>query len=251
MLSHFTFREDVTVETIREQVSKYPCIRLLDCGCGTGSLSEAIAIAGLPINRIHYYGFDQNEHCVRQTRAKAQHAGYNLVDLRVRELSDLAGYPRCFFDVIVLNNILHEIPVELLPSLLEQLDSFLARPHGILCIVDMEALPEEDEFEPWAIMWKASEAKQLLRAGNWSPQLSTHPKRVTAYKLVIGPTESVDRDGIARYIKSALTDKKRRILDDLVRHRETGNTGEEVLHLACALASVVVALGQLSKGSTR
>lgn len=251
MTSHFSFRDDVTVETIREQVSKYPCVRLLDCGCGTGSLSEAISRAGLPVNRIHYYGFDQSERCVRQTRAKAQRAGYDLVDLRVRELSDLAGYSRCFFDIVVLNNILHEIPVESLPPLLEQLDSLLARPHGILCIVDMEALPEEDEFEPWAIMWTASEVERLLRAGNWSPQHSTHPKRVIAYKLVIGPTEHVDLDGMVRYLKSALKDKKRRLLDCLGHRRMTGDTGEEVFHLACAYVSVELALYQLSRWGTR
>lgn len=248
MESHFSFRHDVTVETIREQASKYPCIRLLDCGCGNGSLPEAIAKAGLPINRIRYFGFDQNEHHARQTRAQAQSAGYDLVDVKVRELSDLAGYSRCSFDVIVLNNILHEIPVELLPRLFEQLDSFLARPHGVLCIVDMEALPPEDAIEPWAVMWKASEIEQLLRAGNWSPQHTIHPKRVMTYKVVISPTEHVDLNGMDRFLKSALKDKKRRLLDCLIHRRETGDTGNEIFQLACAFTSVELSLFQLSRG---
>ena len=249
--SHFSFRDDVTVEMIRELASKHPCLRLLDCGCGDGSLLTAMTRAGLPVNRIQYFGLDQDPRRVKLTRANVRRAGYKKLELKVRELSDLDGYPPGSFDLIVVNNILHEIPVESLPHLLAQLDSLLARPHGVLCIVDLEALPAEDPFEPWAFMWKAAEAEALLRAGNWSPQHSSHPKRVMTFKLVVGPTEQVDLGGMVRYLKSALGNRKRCLLDRLVDRREAGDTGEETRQLACMLASVEVSLRKLVSSGDR
>jgi len=247
----FSFRDDVTIDTIRDQLAKHSSVRLLDCGCGEGPLPAAMARAGLPVSRIVYHGLDQDERCVKQARAHAHRAGYEKPDVRVRELWDLAGYPPKSFDVIVVNNILHEIPAERLPRLFEQLNSLLARPHGIVCIVDIEALPEEAPLEPWAIMWKAIEAEAVLRAGNWSPQRSTHPKRVTAYKLVFGPTERADLDRMAQSLKTVLDKKRRMLLDEVLRRRASGDTSEEVRRLSSSLTSIIASLHELIRGTEK
>lgn len=245
---HFAFRHDATVETVRDRLWESRSISLLDCGCGDGSLPRALLKGSLDVKRIRYEGTDQDNRSVLTTRADYDSGAfgqYESFNLSVREIDDVAGLEPTSFDVIVLNNIVHEILTEKLPKVLVSLNSLLIRPKGVLCIVDMEELPSDDSFEPWAITLKCTELMEILRAGGWSPQCSTHPKRVPTYKVVAGPAQNVFVRGIVESLQSVLKTQEKRLLETLDRRRTAQDNSNVVLHLACRLAAVRLSIQNL------
>lgn len=248
--NRFAFRHDVTVETVRDCLERTRRMRLLDCGCALGGLPRALFQAGLDVARIQYFGTDQNRQSVLTARAQYQLGNlgkYQTFCAIVREIEDFDGFEVTPFDVIVMNNILHEIPKETLPRVLRRLNALLVQQHGLLCIVDMEELPCDEPSEPWAITFKLEEVLAILQAGGWSPQGSTHPKRVQTYKVVCRQTQGISQPGLEKELLNVLNRKRKRLLEILDRHRVSQDISSEVQHLSCALTAVTLSVAHLSK----
>ena len=247
---HFSFRHDVTVENVRDCLAKSRGISLFDCGCGDGDLPKALQRAGLDTTCIRYFGMDQDNRRILTARAEYENGAfgkYQSFDASIREIENLAGYQPTSMDVIVLNNILHEIATERIPRTLVGLNSLLARPHGVLCIVDMEELPADEVFEPWAVTFALDEVVTILRAGGWCPQGSAHPKRVPTYKVVVGPAQDISQERLIEELRVVLTTRKKQLLAVLDRHRSAQHSSADVQRLACGLAAVMLSIQRLSK----
>lgn len=121
-LSHFSFRDDVTINYISDWLTNNDrTIRILDCGCRDARLARAIMQAELDLSRIRYYGFDSSNDHVRAANAEKNNGyfdGYQEILIKLRDITDTAGYEIGTFDLILLSNLFHEILPEDIPQML-------------------------------------------------------------------------------------------------------------------------------------
>lgn len=151
-------------------------IRLLDVGCGQGTVPEAlVAPDRFGGNRrpewaahVDYTGVDVSEELVDNLglMAKAmwdgKFAGFNTrrLDLLLDSDFELFGSP---FDVVCSHFVLHAIPPGCAAKFLGRLCQ-LAGGAGRVHVVDMEDFPS-GKREAFAVAWNRSEVADILRAG--------------------------------------------------------------------------------------
>lgn len=247
-LTHFSFRHDASVETVRDCLARFRNISIMDCGCGTGELPKALMLAGLDVGRIRYYGTDHSTEEILTARAEYEQGclgNYQTFDLSVREIHDIAGYQPTAFDLIILNNILHEISAEQIAQILLRLNGLLVRPKGLICIADMQELPEDEAFEPWAVPFSCEEIVHILRAGGWSPHGSEHLKRVPAYRVLVGPAQEISPEALNQALRAVLNSKRTETIKMLDKRRCRRDTSVEMQHLACRLTAITLSLRRL------
>lgn len=105
--------------------------RLLDVGCGTGSLAALLATQA-PGAKVH--GIDPDPDVLRQARAKASGHGVN-VGFHEGFLSKAFLESQAPFDVITSSLVLHQVPLEGKAEILSMIRMGL-KPGGRACIAD-------------------------------------------------------------------------------------------------------------------
>ncbi len=246
--SHFSFRDDVTINYISDWLTNNDRpIQMLDCGCRDARLAKAIMQAELNLSRIRYYGFDSSSDHVRSANAEKHNGyfdGYNELFIKLRDITDTAGYEIGTFDLIILNNLFHEILVEDIPQMLLELNRLLIPSSGRMIFTDMEELPVED-CEYWPVLWSGSEHAKILQAGGFDPSLSSYPKRVRVYRVVNGPIANVNIAGVTNALLEILIEKKVQLMARAIPYRACANASPDSQLVGCRLAAVEIAINQL------
>lgn len=115
------------VRTIRLKAGE----RLLDVGCGTGSLAALLATQAPGAMVL---GIDPDPDVLRQARAKASRHGVN-VGFHEGFLSKAFLESQAPFDVITSSLVLHQVPLEGKAEILSMIRMGL-KPGGRICIAD-------------------------------------------------------------------------------------------------------------------
>ncbi|HLE12147.1 MAG: hypothetical protein A2504_17880 [Bdellovibrionales bacterium RIFOXYD12_FULL_39_22] len=101
--------------------------KLLDLGCGNGTVALQMAEKGYEVT-----GIDISEEAIKWAVEKSSDAKL-VVDFKVGNVTDLSNYDDNFFDVIIDSNCLHCIIGDDRKKLLEEVDRVLS-PHGVIYI---------------------------------------------------------------------------------------------------------------------
>jgi hypothetical protein len=124
--------------------------------------------------------------------------------------------PTATVDLIVLNNALHEIPPRFFPSMFSVFNRLLNPSRGVVHIIDMESLPE-DQPESIAITWKASEVEAFLAAAALPAVVTRHPKLTMVYQVQVRHQMSgVDESEMLKSLRLSLKTK----LSEAVTNRQ-------------------------------
>jgi ubiquinone/menaquinone biosynthesis C-methylase UbiE len=117
-------------EALLEQGDLQPYQRVLDLGCGTGTLAVLIKRRHPTVEVI---GLDPDPKALARARAKAERAG---VSIRFdRAFSDSLGYADDTFDRVFSSLMLHHLPAASRPATLREVRRVL-RPGGRLEVLD-------------------------------------------------------------------------------------------------------------------
>jgi ubiquinone/menaquinone biosynthesis C-methylase UbiE len=125
-----TCREAEFRPRIIEQLGLRPGLRVLDLGCGTGTLAVAIAKAAPGVSVV---AVDADPKALKRARRKAEEAGVFIE--WVRAFADETGLPRESFDRVVSTLFFHHLSPEDKWKTLEQARCLLRR-RGELHILD-------------------------------------------------------------------------------------------------------------------
>ena len=106
--------------------------RVLDVGCGTGSLTIAAARAAGPTGRV--VGVEPSAEMIERARAKARRARRD-VEL-VATAGEALPFPDDAFDVVLLSLVLHQLPSDPLHRTMAEVRRVLA-PGGRVLAVDL------------------------------------------------------------------------------------------------------------------
>jgi len=107
--------------------------RVLDVGCGTGSLTVALKTSVGPTGSVH--GLDASPEMIDVARRKAAKAGAH-VDFQVG-LAEAIPFPNGTFDLVVSQLAIHHLPEDLKPSAFGEMCRVL-KSDGRCLIVDFE-----------------------------------------------------------------------------------------------------------------
>jgi ubiquinone/menaquinone biosynthesis C-methylase UbiE len=202
-----SLREDAAIRDLSQLLTEFPgdLIRVLDVCCGIGTLAKRISRSVInETGRIAYWAIDRDTGCIETIKAQpGEFDGFHSFTLMQREAWDLVGLQPDSMDLIVVSNVLHEIPPHLYSRLFSIFNSHLKPSRGRICIIDMEQLPT-DEPECIAINWHGSEVEQFLRAGGLRPEVTVHEKDVQVYQVHVNRAAVVDETAINREIKKLL-----------------------------------------------
>ena len=145
-------------------------LRVLDFGCGPGTISMGLADAVAP-GELH--GIDMEETQIEMAKAAASAGGHSNAIFRTGDVTDLP-YEDDFFDVAHCHAVLMHVPgtAETLAEVKRVL-----KPGGIISA--RELIGDSMFFEPGGDMDGALEVfKQLLAANGAHPQMGKELKRV-------------------------------------------------------------------------
>lgn len=109
-----------------------PGERVLDLGCGTGSLAIAAARAVGPKGAVT--GVDPSVEMVARARSKARRARVDAAF--VETAGEALPFPAAAFDVVLISLVLHQLPPDALHGTMFQVQRVL-KPGGRLLVVDL------------------------------------------------------------------------------------------------------------------
>ena len=110
-----------------------PGERVLDVGCGTGSLAIAAARVVGPGGRVA--AVDPSPEMIGRARGKARRAA--LAIEFVASAGESLPFPAAAFEVVTLSLVLHQLPLDALHATMAQVRRVLA-PGGRLLLVDLD-----------------------------------------------------------------------------------------------------------------
>lgn len=206
-----SIREDTVIAEISRLLSETGAdsINVLDACCGLAVLPKRIIQSvGRKIERVSYWAIDEDPSCIKTIRAQQKDfEQFRSFSPMQRHITDLEGLSNASMDLIFLNNALHEIPPRFYPKIFSTFNSLLNPERGLICIVDMESLPD-DSPESIAITWNGAEVEQFLRAGGFSPAVTLHEKVTVVYQAQIRHAPlGVNETSMLRQIDTLIQEK--------------------------------------------
>jgi ubiquinone/menaquinone biosynthesis C-methylase UbiE len=212
-----SIREDAIVREIARLLgeTKNP-IRVVDACCGLAGLPRRVITSiGNEVGRIEYLAIERDASCVEVVRTfEDDFRIFGSFKLILRDVCDLEGINAPPADLVILNNVLHEIAPRQFAEMFASLNVLLRPDGGHICVIDMESLPD-DAPEAIAIPWSGKEVVDVLAAGGFSPTLTTHKKSVVVYQIHVRRVDKVDAAAMTKKVKFYLQKK----LGDAVRLR--------------------------------
>ena len=101
-----SFRDDATVQAVADRLAGDVAeIVVLDCGCESGRLANAMIAAQLDLTRICYFGVEmdiRHVNAVKAAKRRETFKGYRHFDIRLREITDMDGYEPGTFDLVII-----------------------------------------------------------------------------------------------------------------------------------------------------
>lgn len=207
--SRSSIREDAVVRELARLLAEHDGpVRVIDACCGLASLPRRIISAiGTQVSRIEYVAIERDAACVDMMRTfEEDFKAFASFKPFLRDVSDLAGVEIPATHLVVLNNVLHEIPPRYFPQMFVALNGLLCPDRGRVCVIDMESLPS-DSPESIAISWTASEVVDILRAGGFNPESTTHEKSVRVYQVHFRRAEKLDESAMRDVIRTHISRK--------------------------------------------
>jgi hypothetical protein len=180
-----SIREDAVIrELVRLLADHKGKIRVIDTCCGFGGLARRILLAmETEVQRIDYVAVDRDSACIdRMILSGDDFKSFGSFKPLLRDVCDLGGVGLADAHLVILNNVLHEIPPRIFPQMFVSLNALLCPNDGRICLIDMESLPA-DFPEANAISWTTSEIVEILIASGFKPEASTHDKSVRVYQI--------------------------------------------------------------------
>lgn len=160
-----------TAETSAAHLLPYlrPGLRLLDFGCGPGTISVGLARAVAP-GEMH--GVDMDEAQIERARSLAASQGQDNAIFHVGDVTDLK-FEDCFFDVAHCRSVLMHVPDT--PTVLSEVMRVL-KPGGIIACREMicESAFTHPEFRIMRRSWDMFE--DLVAADDGHPQMGKEMK---------------------------------------------------------------------------
>jgi len=215
--SRSSVREDAVVrELARLLAEDAGAVRVIDACCGLASLPRRIISAiGVQVARIEYVAIERDAACVDMMRTfEEDFKAFGSFRSLLRDVCDLTGVEFPPAHLVVLNNVLHEIPPRHFPQMFASLNGLLCPDRGRICVIDMESLPL-DSPEAIAIPWTASEVVDLLKAAGFNPESTTHEKSVRVYQVHFRRAENIDKSAMRAALQAHISRK----LDTAIRAR--------------------------------
>ena len=131
-----------------------PGERVLDVGCGTGSLSVALKASAGPAGSVH--GIDASREMIHLARRNASRAGVN-VTFQVG-LAEALPFPDGTFDLVVSQLAIHHLPDDLKQSAFGEMHRVL-KAGGRCLIVDFEP----PRSGPWRLVARMVLGSEMMR----------------------------------------------------------------------------------------
>ena len=130
-----------------------PGMTLLDCGCGSGSITEGLAKAVEP---GQVTGLDMSETEIERARARAAKSKIRNIRFAVGNIYRL-GFPDSSFDALFSHNVLEHVPDP--RAALQEMRRVL-KPGGIMGIRDCDyggliLAPDDGFWERFIFLWEA------------------------------------------------------------------------------------------------
>jgi ubiquinone/menaquinone biosynthesis C-methylase UbiE len=142
-------KAQAVVRYLREQFPQLEPRRILDLGCGHGAQTCGYAVAW---PQAKTYGVDAGSAQLRFAHLRAESLGVPL-HLRQRDVAS-TGFPDGYFDLVVSNILLHEVPTPVMHEVMRECYRLLA-PHGVCIHQDVPTQnPEMPGFQKYLAMWQ-------------------------------------------------------------------------------------------------
>ncbi len=230
--SRSSFREDTVIREVNSLLDQRgdQVVRVVDACCGYGVLAAHLRRGlGDGAKNVGYRAFDQSMECVKRVRASHERGGFHEFDAKLAEVWEPPAAWGETADLVVLSNVLHELPASRFPELFAALNRLLVPRKGRICIIDMEELPP-NEPEAIAVNWSRTEVEQFLTAGGLNVSATTHTKAVDVFCVVVNhlPTE-LKRDAMLSELARLLRAKATVVVEERAAMPEGFHTDAERL----------------------
>src|SRR3990172_7468535 len=123
------FRESLILRVIKQEL---PAGRILDIGCGTGSLMEQLARRGYEVS-----GVDASDECIQRTTERLSHVTQNMPPVVKKGRAEQIDFPDQSFDAVIAAEVLEHVEGD---DLAVKEFHRLLKPGG-LCLITVPANP--------------------------------------------------------------------------------------------------------------
>jgi len=222
--------------------------RIVDFGCGKGRLiSELATLDKIMLSTLEYIGLDYETSAAEAT---ARECGlYDTCSAVCFGAFDEAKKWYGTADFVILINVLHEVPLVELPTVVSGATR-LSKPNGLLIFHDMEHLVRgERSFIPW----EGAEIAQLLRDSGFEASIRTHTSNsgVPLYTCMAwSPSPTViDPHVLAGHLRQTICEKERLLVKQRSALRDEPGNEREYAYLSVAIANIKEQLSREGNGA--
>ena len=191
-------------------------LRIADLACGHSPIALFLP-DDEHTRRIDYWAVDRSSDCIDGLQNLKENGAFNHFGNFEPHLADLKVFlesgNHAPFDIMLLNNTLHELPPSWFPEMFEAFTKRLHASNGMLFIVDMQAL-QSHEPEAIAINWSDGELRQILAAGGLRiPVVVEHSFGVRVVSAEIPVSWVVDKRAMREKILALLCQRLKKEME--------------------------------------